>query len=82
MAAVGFSGVLLIVSSSTKPQADVRTWSSLPDTLHVLTLASGGKALDLSARFLKAGVAVEGGDKPFRREVDANHKQLCLVRAH
>lgn len=83
VAAVGaFSGVLLIVSSSTKPQADVRTWSSLPDTIHVLTFASGGKALDLSARFLKAGVAVEGADKPFRCEVDENHKQLCLVRAH
>ena len=83
VAAVGVvSGVLLIVSSSTKPQADVRTWSSLPDTVHVLTLASGGKALQLGARFLKAGTPVEGEDKPFRCEVDANRKQLCLVRAH
>lgn len=83
VAAVGaLSGVLLIVSSSTKPQADVRTWSSLPDTVHVLTLASGGKPVELGARFLKAGVPVEGGDKPFRCEVDANRKQLCLVRAH
>lgn len=83
VAAVGaLSGVLLIVSSSTKPQADVRTWSSLPDTVHVLTLASGGKPLELGARFLKAGAPVEGEDKPFRCEVDANRKQLCLVRAH
>nr|QQZ50889.1 hypothetical protein JKL49_06375 [Phenylobacterium glaciei] len=44
VAAVGvLSGVFLIVSSNSKPQADVRTWSSLPDTVHVLTLGSGGK---------------------------------------
>ena len=81
VAAVGvLSGVFLIVSSSAKPQADVRTWSSLPDTIHVLTLASGGKPQDLQARFLKAGLPV--ADKPIRCEMDENHKQLCLVRAH
>jgi hypothetical protein len=81
MAAVGvLSGVFLIVSSSAKPQADVRTWSSLPDTIHVLTLASGGKPQDLQARFLKAGLPV--ADKPIRCETDENLKQLCLVRAH
>lgn len=83
VAAVGVvSGVLLIVSSSTKPQADTRAWSSLPDTVHVLTLAAAGKPQSLTAHFLKGGVAVEGEDKPIRCELDANKKQLCLVRAH
>ena len=83
VAAVGvLSGVLLIVSSSSKPQADVRTWSSLPDTIHLLTLGSGGRPLTLNARFLKAGVPVAGDDKPIACQTDANQKQLCLVRAH
>ena len=74
--------MFLIVSSNSKPQADVRTWSSLPDTVHVLTLGSGGKTPNLTAHFLKAGVAVEGEDKPIACATDANRKQLCLVRAH
>jgi hypothetical protein len=83
VAAVGvMSGVLLMVSSSAKPQADVRTWSSLPDTVHVLTLATRGKPQTLTAHFLKSGVAVEGEDKPITCSLDENHKQLCLVRAH
>lgn len=83
VAAVGvLSGVFLIVSSNSKPQADVRTWSSLPDTIHVLTLASGGRPMTLRAHFLKAGVPVEGADKPIACATDANRKQLCLVRAH
>lgn len=83
VAAVGvLSGVFLIVSSNSKPQADVRTWSALPDTVHVLTLASGGRPMTLNAHFLKAGVPVEGADKPIACATDANRKQLCLVRAH
>lgn len=83
VAAVGvLSGVFLIVSSSSKPQADVRTWSSLPDTVHVLTLGSAGRTPTLTAHFLKAGVPVEGADKPVACATDANRKQLCLVRAH
>lgn len=83
VAAVGvLSGVFLIVSSNSKPQADVRTWSSLPDTIHVLTLASGGRPMTLNAHFLKAGVPVEGADKPIACATDASRKQLCLVRAH
>ena len=83
VAAVGvMSGVLLMVSSSAKPQADVRTWSSLPDTVHVLTLATHGKPQTLTAHFLKGGVPVEGEDKAIRCDVDENRKQLCLVRAH
>ena len=76
------SGVLLIVSSKAKPQADVRAWSSLPDTIHVLTLASAGKPAALTAHFLKGGVPVEGEDKSITCHADENHKQLCLVRAH
>jgi hypothetical protein len=83
MAAVGaVSGVLLIVSSSTKPQADVRTWSSLPDTVHVFTLAGGVPTPPLTARFLKSGTPLEGAEKPLRCETDPNRKTLCLVRAH
>ena len=74
------SGVFLIVSSSSKPQADVRTWSSLPDTVHVLTMGSGGRTPSLTANFLKAGTPV--AEKPITCATDANRKQLCLVRAH
>lgn len=76
------SGVLMIVSSSARPEADTRTWSSLPDTVHVLTLGAAGKPQDLTARFLKSGAPVEGGEKAIRCEIDDNRKTLCLVRAH
>jgi hypothetical protein len=78
----GVSAVLLIVASKAKPQADVRSWSSLPDTVHVMTFASRGKPPALTARFSKDGEAVAGGEKPVRCETDANRKTLCLVRAH
>ena len=82
-AAVGaLAGVFMIVSSRTQPQADVRTWTSLPDTVHVLTLATGGKPLSISARYLKDGTPAPGGDKPVHCQLDTNHNQLCLVRAH
>ena len=83
VAAAGLaSGVLLIVSSKAKPQADVRAWSSLPDTIHVLTMASAGKPAALTAHFLKGGTPVEGEDKSITCHADENRKQLCLVRAH
>ncbi|MDB5452965.1 MAG: hypothetical protein JWO33_1543 [Caulobacteraceae bacterium] len=78
----GVAGVFLIVSSSAKPAADTRYWSSLPDTVHVMTLASGGKPLVATARFLKDGVAVEGEDKPITCDTDTERHHLCLVRAH
>ena len=78
----GVAGVFLIVSSNAKPEADVRYWSSLPDTVHVLTLATKGKAPVLTARFLKDGVPVAGLEKPVRCEIDSYRHQLCLVRAH
>jgi tetratricopeptide (TPR) repeat protein len=82
-AAVGaVSAVLLMVSSKAKPQADVRTWASLPDTVHVMTFASKGKPPALSARFLKDGAPAAGAEKPVRCETDENRKTLCLVRAH
>ena len=82
MAAAGVvSGVFLMVSSSAKPQADVRTWTSLPDTIHVLTFAQGGQTMPLTAHFLKGGVAAATADKPITCTIDENKKQLCLVRA-
>jgi tetratricopeptide (TPR) repeat protein len=78
----GIGGVFLIISSSTKPQADTRTWSALPDTIHVLTLATGGRPLDLKARFLLGAQPVEGLDKPIDCFTDQNGKRLCLVRAY
>jgi hypothetical protein len=78
----GVAGVLLIVSSSAKPQADVRTWTSLPDTVHVLTLASKGQPPKLTARFLLNDEPTAEPERPVRCEADENHKILCLVRAH
>jgi len=78
----GVSAVLLVVSSNAHPQADVRTWSSLPDTVHVLTFASKGKPPALTARFLKDDAPAPGEERPVRCETDANRKTLCLVRAH
>ncbi|MFC3071384.1 hypothetical protein [Phenylobacterium soli] len=78
----GVAGVLLLVSSSAKPQADTRTWSSLPDTVHVLTLATGGKPPpQMSVRFLKDGVPVAGEDQPIQCDTQGR-SSLCLVRAH
>jgi hypothetical protein len=70
----------IIVSMKTRPQADVRTWTSLPDTVHVLTMATQGQPQTLTAHFLLNGVDV-ADDKPIRCVVDARRKQLCLVRS-
>lgn len=78
----GIGAVFLIASSNAKPQADIRVWSSLPDTIHVLTLASGGQPLNLKARFLLGAVPAGGGEKDITCRVTENRKQLCLVRAH
>jgi tetratricopeptide (TPR) repeat protein len=77
----GVAGVLLLVSSSAKPQADTRTWSSLPDTVHVLTFAAGGKPPAMTVRFLKDGQPVAGEEKPIPCDTTGGHS-LCLVRAH
>jgi tetratricopeptide (TPR) repeat protein len=77
----GVAGVLLLVSSNAKPQADTRTWSSLPDTVHVLTLAAGGKPPALSVRFLKDGAPVAVPEKPITCDTRGLHS-LCLARAH
>ena len=78
----GVAGVFLIVSSNAKPAADTRYWSSLPDTVHVMTLATGGKPPAMTARFLKDGVEIPAEDKAIRCDVDSEHHTLCLVRAH
>jgi tetratricopeptide (TPR) repeat protein len=77
----GVAGVLLLVSSNAKPQADTRAWSSLPDTVHVLTFAAGGQPPPMSVRFLKDGAPVAGAERPIRCDT-RERRSLCLVRAH
>jgi len=80
-AAVGaVAGVFLIVSSSTKPQADTRYWSSLPDAVHVLTLSSKGAPPPLTARFLKDGQPTAMPETPIACESFETRKHLCLAR--
>lgn len=80
-AAVGaVAGVFLIVSSSTKPKADVRYWSSLPDAVHVLTFPAEGAPPPMTARFLKDGQPI-GLEKPVRCDSPDGRHTLCLVRA-
>jgi hypothetical protein len=82
-AAVGaVAGVFLIVSSSTKPQADTRYWSSLPDQVHVLTFASKGKPPEMTARFLKGDQPATTPEAAVRCDTFENRKTLCLVRAY
>lgn len=82
-AAVGaVAGVFLIVSSSTKPQADTRYWSSLPDAVHVLTFPSKGPPPPLAARFLKEGQPAATPEAPIACESFENRKHLCLARAY
>lgn len=82
-AAVGaVAGVFLMVSSSTRPQADTRYWSSLPDAVHVLTFASKGKPPEMTARFLKDGQPAAAPETPIPCDSFETRKHLCLVRAY
>jgi hypothetical protein len=78
----GISVVSLIISSNTKPAADTRTWSSLPDTIHVLTLSTKGQPAPASVRFLdKDGAPVAGFDKDVQFQTDPRGAVLALVRS-
>lgn len=78
----GISVVSLIISSNTKPAADTRTWSSLPDTIHVLTLSTKGKPAPGVVRFLdKDGAPVAGLDRDITFQTDPRGAVLALVRS-
>lgn len=81
-AGLGAVGALsLLISANAKPRADTRTWSSLPDTVHIATLASKNLAARVAAvRFLRDGAPARD-DLPLNFETDANGKGLAWARS-
>ena len=81
-AGLGAVGALsLLISANAKPRADTRTWSSLPDTVHIATLASKNLASrEAMVRFLRDGAPARD-DLPLNFETDANGKGIAWVRS-
>lgn len=80
MGAVG--GVIALIAANAKPTADTRTWSSLPDGIHILTLnskkAAGAK---LVAQFRNADGTPAGVEKELALEPSGKNGKMALVRS-
>ena len=81
-AGLGAVGALsLLISASAKPRADTRQWSSLPDTVHIATLASKKLAArEATVRFLRDGAPAHD-DRPLNIETDTNGAGIAWVRS-
>lgn len=80
MGAVG--GVIALIAANAKPTADTRTWSSLPDGIHILTLnskkAAGAK---LVAQFRNPDGTPAGVEKELVLEPSGKNGKMALVRS-
>lgn len=81
-AGLGAVGALsLLISANAKPRADTRQWSSLPDTVHIATLASKKLAArEATVRFLRDGAPAHD-DKVLNIETDTNGAGIAWVRS-
>lgn len=81
-AAAGLGFIAAIAAFSAKPKADTRQWTSLPDTVHVMTYSSRERDLNgASVRFLRGEEAAEQEGRPVTVRQDANGAGLALVRS-
>ena len=82
--AAGFGAVgaiSMLISANAKPRADTRQWTSLPDTIHVTTLASKKLASrEGTLRFLRDGVSVRE-DLQLNIQTDANGAGIAWMRS-
>jgi hypothetical protein len=80
LGAVG--GVVALIAANAKPTADTRTWSSLPDRIHILTLNSkklGGARL--VAQFRNPDDTPAGVEKDVLLEPSGKNGKMALVRS-
>lgn len=78
LGAVG--GIAYLIAGNAKPRADTRTWTSLPDTVHVVTLPGTSLQPDVTVRFLRDGQPA-AEDKALNVERDPNGGGLALLRS-
>ena len=78
----GVGALSYLIASNAKPTADTRTWTSLPDTIHVMTLpSSGAVTTGLAVRFKDPSSAAVGTDKPLTFDRDRHGAQIGWVRS-
>lgn len=78
----GVGGVFALIAANAKPTADTRTWTSLPDGIHVLTLNSRALgAAKLSAQFRNADQSPAGIEKEIILEPSGPRGKIALVRS-
>lgn len=81
-AAAGLGFIAAIAAFSAKPKADTRQWTSLPDTVHVLTYSSGARDLNgASVQFFRGEEKAEHEGRPITVRRDANGAGLALIRS-
>jgi len=81
-AGAGLAAVTAIVAFKAKPKADTRAWSSLPDTVHVLTLSSKKLAgAEGVIHYLADDVEGAQPDQPLHIQTDPNNNRIALARS-
>lgn len=78
----GIGALSYLIAANAKPTADTRTWTSLPDTIHIMTLSSReAVTAGLAVRFKDPSSNVVGADKPLTFDRDRHGAQIGLVRS-
>ncbi|BAK66349.1 hypothetical protein SLG_16740 [Sphingobium sp. SYK-6] len=81
-ALAGVGALASILSGKAKVKADTRTWSSLPDRVHVSTFASGKLGMqDLAVQFLTDGTPTDQPAQQLITIKDPRGRQLALARS-
>lgn len=81
-AGAGLAAISAIVAFKAKPKADTRTWSSLPDTIHVLTLSSEKQPASAGTiRYLAGEVEGAQAEAPLQFVTDPNNHRIALARS-
>ncbi len=78
----GIGAVSVLISLNAKPEADTRTWSSLPDTVHVTTYSSQDHPdKTITVRFLAQDGAPAEDDKSVALAKDTHGASYAWVRS-
>jgi tetratricopeptide (TPR) repeat protein len=79
---VGISAIAAFVAFKAKPQADTRTWSSLPDTVHVWTFSSKAQpATEGVVHYLAGDEPGAQADDPLHFQIDPNGHRMAMIRS-
>lgn len=81
-AGAGLSAIAAMVAFKSKPRADTRTWSSLPDTVHVWTFSSKSQpAAQGVVHYLVGEQPAAQADDPLHFHTDPNGHRMAMVRS-